>query len=61
MDLKLRAATVKDADSLACARGRGYAWMRLFTPAAQARARRFYEREGWCRRARSSTRPARTW
>ena len=21
--------------------------MRLFTPAAQARARRFYEREGW--------------
>jgi GNAT superfamily N-acetyltransferase len=29
------------------ARGRGYARMRLFTPAAQARARRFYEREGW--------------
>jgi diamine N-acetyltransferase len=26
---------------------RGYATMRLFTPVAQARARRFYEREGW--------------
>ena len=26
---------------------RGYARMRLFTPAGQARARRFYEREGW--------------
>jgi predicted N-acetyltransferase YhbS len=26
---------------------RGFTSMRLFTPAAQARARRFYEREGW--------------
>ena len=26
---------------------RGYTAMRLFTPADQARARRFYEREGW--------------
>jgi hypothetical protein len=26
---------------------RGFTAMRLFTPAAQARARRFYEREGW--------------
>jgi GNAT superfamily N-acetyltransferase len=26
---------------------RGYTAMRLFTPAEQARARRFYEREGW--------------
>ena len=26
---------------------RGYARMRLFTPAGQARARAFYEREGW--------------
>jgi diamine N-acetyltransferase len=26
---------------------RGYATMRLFTPVGQARARRFYEREGW--------------
>jgi GNAT superfamily N-acetyltransferase len=25
----------------------GYASMRLYTPAGQARARRFYEREGW--------------
>jgi predicted N-acetyltransferase YhbS len=29
------------------ARARGFAHMRLFTPAAQERARRFYEREGW--------------
>jgi GNAT superfamily N-acetyltransferase len=29
------------------ARTRGYSAMRLFTPADQARARRFYEREGW--------------
>ena len=29
------------------ARTRGFTHMRLFTPAAQARARRFYEREGW--------------
>ena len=29
------------------ARGRGFTAMRLFTPAGQARARRFYEREGW--------------
>jgi GNAT superfamily N-acetyltransferase len=27
--------------------GRGYRAIRLFTPAGQARARRFYEREGW--------------
>ena len=29
------------------ARARGFTGMRLFTPAAQQRARRFYEREGW--------------
>lgn len=29
------------------ARARGYVRARLFTPAGQARARRFYEREGW--------------
>lgn len=29
------------------ARSRGFAAMRLFTPVAQGRARRFYEREGW--------------
>ena len=35
------------AAAVAEARERGYAQMRLFTPARQARARRFYEREGW--------------
>jgi GNAT superfamily N-acetyltransferase len=29
------------------AAARGYTAMRLFTPAGQARARRFYERKGW--------------
>jgi GNAT superfamily N-acetyltransferase len=29
------------------ASGRDYARMRLYTPAGQARARAFYEREGW--------------
>jgi GNAT superfamily N-acetyltransferase len=33
--------------AIAEATGRGFAAMRLFTPAAQARARRFYERGGW--------------
>ena len=33
--------------ALAEARARGFAAMRLFTPAPQARARRFDEREGW--------------
>jgi GNAT superfamily N-acetyltransferase len=32
---------------VAAARERGFARMRLFTPVGQARARRFYEREGW--------------
>ncbi|MEJ7783898.1 MAG: GNAT family N-acetyltransferase [Solirubrobacteraceae bacterium] len=31
-------------------RSRGYAEARLFTPAAQTRARRFYAREGWSER-----------
>jgi GNAT superfamily N-acetyltransferase len=35
------------ADALAEARARGFRAMRLFTPEGQARARRFYEREGW--------------
>ncbi|HEY3021119.1 MAG TPA: GNAT family N-acetyltransferase [Solirubrobacteraceae bacterium] len=35
------------ARAVAEARTRGYSAMRLFTPAGQARARRFYEREGW--------------
>jgi GNAT superfamily N-acetyltransferase len=33
--------------AVAAARERGYSAMRLFTPAAHGRARRFYEREGW--------------
>jgi GNAT superfamily N-acetyltransferase len=32
---------------IAEAAARGYGAMRLFTPAGQARARAFYEREGW--------------
>jgi hypothetical protein len=35
------------AMALAEATGQGYAAMRLFTPAGQARARAFYEREGF--------------
>ena len=35
------------AAACAEARARGFAALRLFTPAAQARARAFYEREGW--------------
>jgi GNAT superfamily N-acetyltransferase len=35
------------ARAVEAAREREFAWMRLFTPAGQARARRFYEREGW--------------
>ena len=35
------------ADAVAEARVQGYRAMRLFTPEGQARARRFYEREGW--------------
>ena len=38
---RLHAAAIDEAGA------RGYAALRLFTPAAQARARRFYEREGW--------------
>jgi GNAT superfamily N-acetyltransferase len=40
-------ATALHAEALREARARGFTAMRLFTPAAQARARRFYEREGW--------------
>jgi GNAT superfamily N-acetyltransferase len=35
------------ADALASAAARGFSSARLFTPAGQARARRFYERERW--------------
>jgi GNAT superfamily N-acetyltransferase len=38
---RLHAAAIDEA------RARGFTAMRLFTPAAQERARRFYEREGW--------------
>jgi GNAT superfamily N-acetyltransferase len=38
---QLHAAAVGEA------RARGFSAMRLFTPGGQARARRFYEREGW--------------
>jgi GNAT superfamily N-acetyltransferase len=40
-------ATRLHAAALDAGRARGFARMRLFTPAAQERARRFYEREGW--------------
>jgi GNAT superfamily N-acetyltransferase len=40
------AQRLHDAACTAAA-ARGYTAMRLFTPAGQARARRFYEREGW--------------
>ena len=40
-------ATALHAEALREARARGFTAMRLFTPAGQARARRFYEREGW--------------
>jgi GNAT superfamily N-acetyltransferase len=35
------------ADAVAEMRAQGFAQGRLFTPELQARARRFYEREGW--------------
>ena len=35
------------AEACAAAASRGFAAIRLFTPAEQLRARRFYEREGW--------------
>jgi GNAT superfamily N-acetyltransferase len=34
-------------EACAAALSRGFTTMRLFTPAEQGRARRFYEREGW--------------
>jgi GNAT superfamily N-acetyltransferase len=39
--LRLHGAAIDEA------RARGYTALRLFTPAGQQRARRFYEREGW--------------
>jgi GNAT superfamily N-acetyltransferase len=43
------AAALLDAVTAEMA-GRGYREARLFTPAAHARARRFYAREGWAER-----------
>jgi GNAT superfamily N-acetyltransferase len=40
-------ATQLHAAAIDEARARGFRSMRLFTPAGQERARRFYEREGW--------------
>ncbi len=40
-------ATRLHAAAIAEAGARGFTRMRLFTPGAQERARRFYEREGW--------------
>ena len=40
-------ATALHAEAVREAGARGFTSMRLFTPAAQGRARRFYEREGW--------------
>ena len=40
-------ARTLNAAAVEAARERGYEELRLFTPARQERARRFYEREGW--------------
>ncbi len=40
-------ASALHARATEAARQRGFTSMRLFTPTGQARARRFYEREGW--------------
>jgi GNAT superfamily N-acetyltransferase len=40
-------ATALHARAIRESESRGFTSMRLFTPADQARARRFYEREGW--------------
>jgi GNAT superfamily N-acetyltransferase len=42
-------ASTLHAAALEEASARGFTNIRLFTPAGQARARRFYEREGWVR------------
>ena len=42
-----RVARRLHADALGAAAARGFTAARLYTPAGQVRARRFYEREGW--------------
>jgi GNAT superfamily N-acetyltransferase len=51
-------ATALHAAAVDAARDRGFAHMRLFTPAQQARARRFYEREGWAQAGDEYLEPA---
>jgi GNAT superfamily N-acetyltransferase len=41
-------ATALHREAIAAATAEGFSAIRLFTPSLQARARRFYEREGWC-------------
>jgi GNAT superfamily N-acetyltransferase len=50
-------ATTLHAEAVREAAARGFTAMRLFTPAGQARARRFYEREGWTAAAEPSDAP----
>jgi GNAT superfamily N-acetyltransferase len=45
------------AAAVEAARERGYAQLRLFAAAGQARARRFYEREGWAQRGEAAYDP----
>ena len=51
-------ATDLHAAAIAAARERGFAQMRLFTPARHGRARRFYEREGWTQLGEEFDEPA---
>jgi GNAT superfamily N-acetyltransferase len=50
-------ATRLHALALAEAGRRGYGTMRLYTPRGAARARAFYEREGWTRAGRPFDEP----
>jgi GNAT superfamily N-acetyltransferase len=50
-------ATELHAEAVREASSRGFTSMRLFTPAGQARARRFYEREGWVAVAETADAP----
>ena len=50
-------ATALHTHAIREAEARGFTALRLFTPAAQARARRFYEREGWTAAGEPSAAP----
>ena len=58
-------ARTLNAAAVEAARERGYTELRLFTPAGQDRARRFYEREGWAQVGESfhdaGARTSRSW